>query len=286
MELLCISLLTGISYGMVLFLIAAGLSVMLGLMGIVNLAHGAIFMTGGYVGITIGTKTGSFTLGMLAGTLAGAALGIVIERGTLRRLYMRPLEQILTTFGFVYVIANLTLWIWGPYPKFGMTPPLLDGSIHIGQAQFPIYRLGVIIVGMAIYLLLWWIQDKTRIGAIVRAGMDDAQMTSAMGINLTPITIGAFVFGSALAGFAGFVGLPSIGCMDVETGNRIIFVALGICIVGGIGSVHGALAGALLIGIVETVVAGFLPQLALFTMYLLMIIVLLFRPSGLLGRKV
>jgi len=139
---------------------------------------------------------------------------------------------------------------------------------------------------MAIYLLLWWIQDKTRIGAIVRAGMDDAQMTSAMGINLTPITIGAFVFGSALAGFAGFVGLPSIGCMDVETGNRIIFVALGICIVGGIGSVHGALAGALLIGIVETVVAGFLPQLALFTMYLLMIIVLLFRPSGLLGRKV
>jgi len=123
MELLCISLLTGISYGMVLFLIAAGLSVMLGLMGIVNLAHGAIFMTGGYVGITIGTKTGSFTLGMLAGTLAGAALGIVIERGTLRRLYMRPLEQILTTFGFVYVIANLTLWIWGPYPKFGMTPP-------------------------------------------------------------------------------------------------------------------------------------------------------------------
>lgn len=286
MELLGVSLVVGVSYGMVLFLIAAGLSLMLGLMGIVNLAHGAIFMTGGYVGITVATETGNFVLGILAGTLAGAIVGLFIERGTLRQLYKQPLEQILVTFGFVYVITNLTLWIWGPYPKMGITPSLLSGSIPISGTQFPIYRLGVIAIGLAIYFLLWWLQDKTKVGAIVRAGMDDAQMTSGIGINLSPVTIGAFLFGSAIAGFAGFVGIPSLGSVSTQTGSSIIFLALGVCIVGGVGSIHGALAGALLIGVVESLIALYFPELALFTVYILMIIILLFRPSGLLGRKI
>jgi branched-chain amino acid transport system permease protein len=286
MEFLYASLLVGLSYGMVLFLIAAGLSFMLGLMGIVNLAHGAIFMVGGYIGLTVATTTGNFVLGILAGTLAAAVVGLFIERATLRQLYKQPLEQILVTFGFVYVITNITLWIWGPYPKIGFTPSILDGSITIGESSFPVYRLAIIVIGLAVYFLLWWLQSRTKIGAIVRAGMDDAPMTSALGKNLSPVTIGAFVFGSAIAGFAGFVGIAALGSIDVGTGSRIIFLALGVCIVGGVGSVHGALVGALLIGIVESLIGFYFPEVALFTMYILMIIILLFKPSGLLGREI
>ncbi len=286
MEILSISLLTGISYGIVLFLIAAGLSLVLGFMGILNLAHGAIFMVGGYVGITVAKATGNLILGILAGAFASGLLGLLIERGVLRHLRQQVLEQVLVTFGFVYMITNATLWIWGTDPKSAFIPSILAGSISIGEFQFPVHRLAIIIIGVATCFGLWWLQEKTRLGAIVRAGMDDAQMTSGLGINLTPITVGAFAFGSALAGFGAVVGAPLLGFVDPNTGTNMLFVTLAVVIVGGVGSVQGTLAGALLIGTIYILTNTYYPPLAIFTMYLLVVLILLLRPRGLLGRKV
>ncbi len=286
MEAVLVTLLNGISYGMVLFLIAAGLSLVLGFMGILNLAHGAIFMVGGYVGIAVAQATGNFIYGVLAGILASGLLGLLIERATLRYLHKQVLEQVLVTFGFVYIIANATLWVWGAWPKPAFIPYILAGSASIGVFQFPVHRFAIIVIGAAICFGLWWLQEKTRLGAIIRAGMDDAQMTSGIGINLTPITIGAFGFGSALAGLAAVVGTLFLGFMDPGIGTRLLFVALAVVVVGGVGSVQGALAGALLIGTINTLATTYFSELGLFTMYILMVLILLLRPSGLLGRRV
>ena len=285
MEILSISLLSGISYGMVLFLLAAGLSLVFGLMGIVQLAHGAIFMLGGYIGITAAKATGNSIFGIFTGATACGIVGLVLERGFLRHLYQQHLEQILVTFGFVFIITNITLWIWGPWPKSAFIPTFLAGSVPIKVFHFPIYRFAIIIIGLAIFFCLWWLQDRTRVGALVRAGMEDAEMVSGLGINLTPITIGAFFFGSFLAGFAGVVGAPLLGGINSDTGISMLFVAIAVCIVGGVDSIQGSLVGALLIGIIHTLTVTYFPLFAMFTTYILMIIILLFRPSGLLGKK-
>ena len=285
MDLLAVSLLSGISLGIVYFLIATGLSLIMGLMGIINLAHGALFMLGAYLGITVAKSTGNFILGILAGAIGSGIAGLVIERGFLRGLYKRFLDQILLTFGFIYIITNLHLWIYGPWAKAPFVPELLAGSVPIGEFYFPIHRFTVIIVGVVICLGLWWLQEKTKVGAIVRAGMDDAEMTTGLGINLTPITIGAFFLGSALAGFAGVAGTPLLGQINLEAGTTMLLVALAVVVVGGVGSIQGALVGALLIGIATALAATYLPVVAMFMMYIAMAIILVFRSSGLMGRK-
>lgn len=285
MDVLAISILSGISYGIVLFLIATGLSLTLGLMGIVNVAHGALFMTGAYFGLTVAKYTGSLIFGILTGASLAAIAGLIIDRGFLRHLYKRELDQILVTFGFVYIITNLHLWIYGAWPKSAFVPSLLRGTISIGRFGFPIHRMSVIIIGAALCLALWWLQEKTKMGAIIRAGMDDAEMVSGSGINLTPINIGAFCLSSFLAGFAGVVGAPVLGGVDLSTGTNVFFLAIAVCIIGGVGSVQGALLGALLLGITTALVATYLPLMAMFVMYILMVVVLAFRPSGLLGSE-
>lgn len=286
MDILVIGLISGVALGSVLFLLATGLSVVLGLMGIINLAHGAIFMAGAYAGVTVATWTGNFLLGILVGGVTSGMIGLVLQRGFLRQLYKRVLEQILVTFGSIYIIVNAIVWIWGTYPKAPFVPSLLSGSVTIGELQFPVYRLVVIFIGVVMCLVLWWLQDRTRIGAIIRAGMDDAQMVSGLGINLTPINIGAFFFGSFIAGLGGVIGIQVLGRVYAEDSLDILLVALTVCIIGGIGSVQGALVGALLIGIIVTFGAIYFQELAMFTMYLLMVLILLFRPRGLLGREV
>jgi branched-chain amino acid transport system permease protein len=285
MDRLGICLLSGLSYGMVLFLLSAGLSVVLGLMGIIQLAHAAIVMFGGYVGVTVAKATDNFLLGILAGGTAAGMIGFVLERGFLRYLYQRHREQIMVTFGFVFILTNIVVWIWGPWPKSGFVPSLLGGSILIGTRNFPVHRILVIAIGAGIFFALWWLQEKTRIGAIVRAGMDDAEMVSGLGINLGPLTVGVFFLGSFLAGFAAVVGAPLLGGVSPDQGFTLLLLAMAVCIVGGVGSIQGALAGALLIGIIYTLVATYLSVLAMFTAYLIMIIILIFRPSGLRGRK-
>jgi len=285
MDVLTVGFLGGISYGIVLFLIATGLSLVLGLMGIVNVAHGALFMVGAYGGLAVAKATGNLILGILAGAALAGMVSLFIDRLFLRYLYKRELEQILVTFGFVYIITNLHLWIYGAWPKSAFLPPLLSGSITIGRFGFPIHRLAVILFGAVLCVGLWWLQDKTKIGAIIRAGMDDSEMVSGLGINLTPINIGAFCLGAVLAGLAGVVGAPALGGVNLNTGTDMFFVAIAVCIVGGVGSVQGALVGAVLIGVATTLIATYVPVLAMFVMYILMVLVLIFRPAGLLGRK-
>ena len=285
METVVINLLNGIAYGMVLFLIAAGLSVILGLMGIVHLAHGAIFIAGGFVGLTVVKATGSFLLGVLFGAFSSGLAGLVIERGFLRFLHKQELEQVLVTFGFVYIISNLILWIWGAWPRAAFVPSYFAGSVAIMGAYFPLHRFAIIAVGAAICLGLWWLQEKTKIGAIIRAGMDNAEMVGGLGINLTPINIGAFFLGSFIAGGGCLIGAQLFGSIGHNDGVNMLLTAIAVCIIGGVGSVQGALVGALLIGIIDNFGRVYFPVMAPWTMYLLLILVLMVRPSGLLGRK-
>jgi branched-chain amino acid transport system permease protein len=283
-DVLVVSTLAGLSYGMVLFLLATGLSIVLGLMGVVNLAHGMLFMTAAYAGITVGNLTGSFLLGILTGIVSAGLSGLIIERGFLRQLYKRELEQILVTFGFIYIITNLHLWFYGPYPRSGIVPLVLKSGLTIGRYDFSYYRLFIILVGAILCACLFWLQERTKIGAIIRAGMDDPETVYASGINLRNVNVGAFIFGSLLAGFAGVVGTPVLGGVNSTTGGDVIFVAIAVCIVGGVGSVQGALVGALLIGIITSLAQAYLPSIAIYVMYILMVIILVLKPSGLVGR--
>ncbi len=286
MDWFVINLLNGLSYGMVLFLIASGMSIVLGAMGITNLAHGAIYMVGAYVGWTVAVKWGaSFGPGLLAGGLSAGLVGLAIERGLLRRLYKQPNEQVLLTFGFVYIITNLCLWIWGGWPRMPFTAEFLRGSFEILGRAYPKARVAIIVVGFILAVGLWWLQDKTRMGAIVRAGMDDKETTMGLGINLDRAFTVIFFVSSFIAGTAGVIGAQLLG-PRTSLGLEVLLLALIVIIVGGVGSIQGALLGGMLIGVIDTFGKAVFPQLAMFTMYLTMIVVLIVRPTGLLGRKV
>ncbi|UCF08312.1 MAG: branched-chain amino acid ABC transporter permease [Thermoplasmata archaeon] len=286
MESLVINLLNGVSYGMVLFLIASGMSVVMGAMDITNLSHGVLYMIGGYVGWTIAVKSGApFILGVLGGGLAAGLIGLGMERGFLRSLYKQPNEQVLLTFGFVYILSNLCLWIWGGWPRMPFTAKFLSGSFEILGRTYPKARLAIIVVGLILAFVLWWLQDRTRIGAMVRAGMDNKEMAMGLGINLERLFAIVFFVASFIAGLAGVIGAQLLGVYNA-LGLEILLLALIVIIVGGVGSIQGALLGGLIIGIVDAFGRALFPRLAMFTMYFTMIVILLLRPRGLLGRKI
>jgi len=284
-ELLLPNLVNGISFGMILFLIAAGLSIVMGLMGIVNLAHGALYMVGAYVGWTIAVQWQlSFWLAVFVGGLGGALVGLLIERVFLRRLYKQPNEQVLLTYGFVYILSNLCIWVWGGYRRLQFTAPALYGSMDIAGMPFAKDRLVIIAIGIIIAVALWWLQDRTRVGAIVRAGMDDKETTTGLGINLNLVFTAVFILAAFIAGAAGVIGAQLLGAYS-WLGTDILLYALIVVVVGGLGSVQGALLGGLIIGLIDTFGKALFPQFAMFTIYLAMIAILLAKPSGLLGRK-
>ena len=286
MEQFIINLLNGLSYGMVLFLIASGMSVVMGAMNIINLAHGVLYMIGGYVGWTIAVKFGApFVLGLLAGGLAAGFTGLMLERGFLRHLYKQPNEQVLLTFGFVYILTNLSLWVWGGWPRMPFTAKFLSGSFEILGRAYPKARMATIIIGLVMAIVLWWLQDKTRVGSMVRAGMDNKEMAMGLGINMERVFALVFFVASFIAGLAGVLGAQLLGVYNA-LGLEILLLALIVVIVGGVGSVQGALLGGILIGVIDAFGRALFPKLAMFTMYFTMIIVLLVRPSGLLGRRV
>ena len=286
MDWFVINMLNGISYGMVLFLIASGMSIILGTMGVANLAHGSIYMFGAYIGWTVAVKwNASFLLAVLAGGFSAGLVGLVIERGLLRHLYKQLNEQVLLTFGFVYIFGNLCLWIWGGLPKMPFTAKFLDGSFEIMGRVYPKARVSVILIGLILAIVLWWFQDRTRMGAIVRAGMDDKETAMGLGINLQRAFAIIFFLGSFIAGAAGVIGAQLLG-VHIELGLDVLLLALIVVIVGGVGSVQGALLGGILIGVIDAFGRAVVPQLAMFTMYLTMIVVLIIRPQGLLGRKI
>jgi len=278
------NLINGVSFGMVLFLMAAGMSIVMGMMGITNLAHGAFYMVAAYIGWQVFRQLHwPFTAAILAGGAVGGLLGLIIERFFLRKLYKQPNEQVLLTFGFVYIITNLSLLIWGGWRRMPFTAAALFQPIVIGKIYLPPSRLMIIAVGALLAVGLWYLQDKTRLGAMVRAGMDDKEMAQGLGINMELVSMLVFLGASFLAGVAGVLGAQLVG-VNLELSTDVLLLALVVVIVGGVGSVQGALLGGLLIGLADTFGKALFPQLAMFTIYLILVIVLVTRPRGLLGR--
>jgi branched-chain amino acid transport system permease protein len=284
MELVTINLLNGISFGMILFLLAMGLSITLGVMGILNLAHGSLFMIGGFVGVSVMRSGGGFWLAVAAGSIGAAIAGLIMERLFLGRLYKQLDNQVLLTLGLVYIIGNAALWIYGGRVQIFDPPPLLNWKIAVGQYAFPFYRVFLIGVGAIAFVVLWWLIEKTRVGAIVRAGMDNKEMTMGLGVNYGLTCSAVFALGACVGGFTGTLAIPFIGVVQ-SMALDILLYALIVVVVGGAGSVLGSLLGALVIGIVDAFGKAYFPDLAMFSIYMVLILMLLLRPTGMLGRK-
>ncbi len=282
---LFLNLLNGLVFAFVLFSLATGFSLILGMMGILNLAHGAIYMIGAFLGWTLAVEYKlNFGLAILIGGVGGGLVGLGLQQGFLRFLHRQINEQVLLTAGFIFILTNLTHWIFGPLPRFPYSPPFLSGESSLLGVTYPVFRISIIIAGTALYVLFWWVQDHTRIGAIVRAGMDNKEMTMGLGINLEWVTAIVFFFSTFITGIAGVIGIQLLGA-DLQLSINILKYALVVVVVGGVGSVHGALLGSIIIGMIDTFGRALFPQFAMFTIFAAMITILIFRPNGLLGRK-
>ena len=285
MEVFVAQLLNGLVYGVLLFLIAAGLSLIFGLMNVVSLAHGSFFMLGAYFGLSIFRITGSFWWALVLAPIPVIALGVLMELLFLRPLYRRGhLDQVLLTFGFTFVFLDLVQTLWGRTVLRLPVPDALQGTVQIGLGVFSAYRLCLIGFGFAIALLLWLFLERSRIGAMVRAGVDNAVMAAGLGANIPALFTGIFGLGVALAALGGIAAAPVIGLypgMDSE----ILIPAFIVIVIGGMGSLRGAFVGSLLIGIADTFGKAYFQSIALFLIYLAMTAVLLIRPQGLFGIK-
>jgi branched-chain amino acid transport system permease protein len=285
MEVFVAQLLNGLVYGVLLFLIAAGLSLIFGLMNVVSLAHGSFFMLGAYFGLSIFKITGSFWWALVLAPIPVIALGVLMELLFLRPLYRRGhLDQVLLTFGFTFVFLDLVQTLWGRTVLRLPAPPSLQGTVQIGLGVFSAYRLCLIGFGFAIALLLWLFLERSRIGAMVRAGVDNAVMAAGLGANIPALFTGIFGFGVALAALGGIAAAPVLGLypgMDSE----ILIPAFIVIVIGGMGSLRGAFVGSLLIGVADTFGKAYFQSIALFLIYLAMTAVLLIRPQGLFGIK-
>lgn len=275
--------LNGLSFGMLLFLLASGLTLMFGLMKIVNLSQGAYYLLGGYAGFEVQRHTGSFVVALLAAGIAISLLGIAMERLFLRRLCNQPMPQVLFTIGATFAIGDICLFSWGASPVFIDTPDALAWGLRLGGSVFPFYRLFVILAGTAIAFLLWLFQEKTRIGMMVRAAVDDEETALALGIDVRAISALVFGLGAFLAGLAGVLGGPLLGLYPGAELD-ILLLALVVIIIGGRGSLAGALVGSLFIGLVDNFGKVFFPEFALFTVFVPMAVVLALKPSGLFAR--
>ncbi|MFQ5696168.1 MAG: branched-chain amino acid ABC transporter permease [Terriglobia bacterium] len=286
METFTLQLLNGLVFSMLLFIMAAGLSLIFGQMNVINLSHGAFYLLGGYIGLSMVRAFDDFWLALILAPLAVGGLGLAIEYFFLRRLYgsHRHLDQVLFTFGLALIAADLIRWNWGAYVEAVPAPPTLTGQVSVLFTQFPLYRLSLIGFGLLLGVILWLFIGRTRIGAIIRAGVSDPQMVSGLGINVNLVFAGVFALGTALAALAGVVGAPVMNLypgLDFE----ILILTLVVVVVGGLGTLRGAFLGSLLIGMADTFGKAFLPQFALFLIFAVMAIVLLIRPSGLAGLK-
>ena len=283
-ESLAINTLNGIVFGLILFLVASGLTLSMGLMGYFNLAHGALFAFSGGIGATVFAWSGNFLLAILSSMVTAGLIGLVIERGFLHRITGLFVPQILVTVGFIFILDNIHIWIWRGTVFQPMTVTSLAGTLKIPftSAQFPIYRILVIFIVLAIAAGFFYF-DRTRLGAIIRAGMDDSQMVEGMGIRITRIHVFVFAAAAGAAGLAAGLSLPVLG-NSYQAGFDILLMALIVTVVGGMGSVLGAFIFSMVAGIITTWGKFLFPEAAMYLLYGLMVIVLAFRPSGLFGR--
>lgn len=287
MDIVVAQLVNGISYGLLLFVITCGLSLVFGILGVLNLAHGSIYMIAAYVSYTItANATQNFWLALIIAPVVVAILALFIEIILLRPTYqLGHLSQVLLTFGLAYVFHDVASMIWGSNVLSIALPISLAGSTTMLGQSFPTYRLVVIGIGLILAILLWFVQEKTRWGAIIRAGLSDKEMISALGINIKFVFTMVFIIGGFLAGFGGVIGAPILGIypsMEFQT----LIIALVVLVVGGLGSISGTFVASLLIGVVETFGRFLIPELSLFLIFGLMAVVLVVKPNGLLGKKV
>jgi branched-chain amino acid transport system permease protein len=278
-----IQILNGLSFSMLLFLIASGFTLIFGLMQIINIAHGSFYLLSAYIGLTILRATGNFLLATIIASLVAAIVGIAMQSLFLRRLHMQHLQQVLLTFGFVLIIGDICLWVWGGDPLALPKPSFLKGSIEMEGIVFPLYRLFVILIGIIVAVVLWLFQEKTKLGAIVRAGVDDEEMLRGAGINIQLVFAGVFGFGAALAGMGGIIGGPFVGVFP-GVDLHILPLALVVVVIGGVGSLKGAFLGSLLVGMLDNFGKALFPELSMFSLFAPMAIILAIRPSGIFGK--
>ncbi|MGR3485224.1 MAG: branched-chain amino acid ABC transporter permease [Paracoccaceae bacterium] len=301
--LLAEQVLNGVSLGVTLFLMAAGLTLVFGVMGLINLAHGSLLMVGAFAAAGVAAATGSFLLALAAALAAAAAAGALVEVLVLRRLYGRDhLDQVLATFALILIFSEGTRWAFGSFPLMLDTPDWLSGPVTLpGGILYPAYRLGLIGMGLAVALGLWWLIARTRLGMRIRAGENDREMIAALGVDIGRLYTVVFALGAALAGLAGAL-IGAIQSVEVGMGEPILILAFVVIVIGGIGSVRGALIGALLVGLTDTL-GGFLLPIAFravlpaseaaaiggglssILIYVLMALVLAIRPTGLFGAR-
>ena len=300
--LIVTQLLNGLQVGVLLFLLAAGLTLVFGIMNFVNLAHGSLYMVGAYLAAAATAGSGSFLVGAVAGILGTLVVGLIVDRVVLAGLYRREhLDQVLATFGLVLFFNEAVRIVWGPSPLYSQTPAWLDGTVQLLGFGYATYRLAIIAVGLAVAAFLYWLINHTRVGMLIRAGATHPEMVSALGVNIRLLNTAIFGLGAALAGLAGLMAGP-IFSVQSGMGENVLIQTLVVIIVGGIGSIRGAFLGALIIGVVDTMGRIFLPiwmmqamspsiaqaagpALASMLIYLLMAAVLAFKPDGLFPVK-
>ena len=301
--LLIEQVLNGLQFGVMLFLMAAGLTLIFGVMGLINLAHGSFYMIGAFAAAATAAATGSFLLALAASLVAAAVAGAIVEMTVIRRLYHRDhLDQVLATFALILIFSEGTRWLFGSFPLFLDIPDYLAGPISLPFGiQYPQYRLAIIAVGLVVAGGLFALIAKTRIGIQIRAGESDREMIAALGVDISKLYTFVFALGAALAGIAGAL-IGAIQSVQVGMGEPVLILAFVVIVIGGIGSIKGALLGALLVGLTDTLAGFLLPSafglvmdpaaasavgssLASMSIYVLMAGVLLFRPTGLFGSS-
>jgi branched-chain amino acid transport system permease protein len=283
MDLFIVNTLSGLTYGMLLFLMASGLSIVFGLMRIINLAHGSFFLFGSYVAYAMVNRGMNFWLALLLSTVCVTVLALLLEKFLISRFHGNEASQVLLTLGLIFVIGDITLWIWGGDFLSIPVPSFMDFSFAISESSFPIYRLFVIAIGIICATLLWYFETKTKVGMIVRAGVDDMEMVGALGFNIKLIFSAVFLFGAALAAIGGVLSGPILG-MYPKMEFEILVNSLVIVLIGGLGSWKGAFIGAILIGIIDSFGKIYLPDMSVLLIFVVMVIVLMFKPTGLFGR--
>src|SRR5256714_1090309 len=296
-------LLNGLQYGVMLFLMAAGLTLVLGIMNMVNLAHGSLYMVGAYLAVAATQWTGSYLLGVALGFVGTLVVGMAMEVIALRALYNRDhLDQVLATFGLILFFNELIALVWGRAALYTSLPSWLQGHIDLFTgSRYPVYRVVVLAVGLIVALVLWYVVTRTRLGMLIRAGASNRTMVAALGVNIRLLYTVVFGFGAALAGLAGLMAGP-IYAVQPGMGELILIQVFVVIVIGGIGSVRGALVGAIIIGVVDTLGRAFLkpflsalisptaaeaagPALASMLIYLLMAVVLAVKPAGLFQSR-
>ena len=297
-------ILNGLQFGIMLFLMSAGLTLIFGVMGLINLAHGSLYMIGAFVAATVASITGSFILALAAALSAAALAGAIVEITIIRKLYNRDhLDQVLATFALILIFSEGTRWVFGSFPLYLNVPSYLQGALTLpGGIQYPLYRITLIVLGLIIGAGLGLLITKTRLGIQIRAGENDRELVSALGVNISKLYTFVFALGAALAGLAGAL-VGAIQSVEVGMGEPVLILAFVVIVIGGIGSVKGALIGSILVGLTDTLGGIFLPKffglfmdlatatnvgssIASMAIYILMSIVLVWRPTGLFGQRI